>query len=98
MSCEWRRQCASLAGQLHWQSTLWKPEAPQAKSSGLTASMRATWCTHPHPPCAVLCAPWIPRRYIHTYQVTWVKDKEPTLTPADLQRSSEWLLPLARCL
>lgn len=30
-------------------------------------------------------------RYIHTYQVTWVKDKEPTLTAADLQRSSEWL-------
>ncbi|PRW60674.1 cyclopropane-fatty-acyl-phospholipid synthase [Chlorella sorokiniana] len=26
-------------------------------------------------------------KYIHTYQVTWVKDKEPTLTAADLQRS-----------
>jgi hypothetical protein len=28
-------------------------------------------------------------RYIHTFQVTWVKDKEPTLTPEDMQRSSE---------
>jgi hypothetical protein len=28
-------------------------------------------------------------RYIHTFQVTCVKDKEPTLTPEDMQRSSE---------
>jgi hypothetical protein len=28
-------------------------------------------------------------RYIHTFQVIWVKDKEPTLTPEDMQRSSE---------
>ncbi|KAL4447595.1 hypothetical protein ABPG75_004814 [Micractinium tetrahymenae] len=26
-------------------------------------------------------------RYIHTYQVTWVKDKPPTLTAEDMQRS-----------
>lgn len=29
------------------------------------------------------------RSYIHTFQVTWVKDKEPTLTAEDMQRSSE---------
>ncbi|PSC74866.1 cyclopropane-fatty-acyl-phospholipid synthase [Micractinium conductrix] len=28
-------------------------------------------------------------RYIHTFQVTWVKDEQPTLTPEDLQRSIE---------
>lgn len=28
-------------------------------------------------------------KYIHTYQVTWVKDEQPTLTAEDMQRSSK---------
>lgn len=69
-----------------WPSELHPPHAPLDSSAPLP---------HPRPhvaqltPCAAFLLLFQPCRYIHTYQVTWVKDQEPTLTAADLQRSSE---------
>ncbi len=49
-----------------------------------TRTMYISTCPAPR-----ACVPVLPRSYIHTFQVTWVKDKEPTLTAEDMQRSSE---------